>query len=630
MRKTTLRQLEVLEREERSYQRKHQSSLETLAFLCWKVLLAYHLGDLELDEQDPGEAEARALKYDSRYDYLEALFNGEIGEINERFKEAARRLFGQMNLDFHRSPPSALSQAFVRLVNQLPEPWLQWIESNSQVSRNSRVFTQIGKAALERPVVPESILLPLTLREESKCCFCAFRRDIHPDMKVGWWQHDLAKELQLFYYGLKHGRRPKVVIMAPPQHGKTLLVTDFVAWLAGKRPDLKTIFATYSDELGGHVNRHLQRIMTSERYLAIFGHRLSDSSAVIDSLRWVRNSTVLEYVGHLGSFRNTTVAGQITGMGLDCGIVDDPIKGRAEASSKAVLNNVWSWFTDDFFTRFSDSAGLLMIMTRWHVDDPVGRFIERFPAATILRYPAIAEEDEKNRFKDEPLFPQHKSLPFLMERRAVMTRAGWESEYQQNPIVIGGGMFPVEKLRTLPVLDRSKIMASVRSWDKAGSVTTEAAFTAGVLMHRMKDNTYVIEHIERGQWGVLDREERIKFITQMDARNCPNYTVVLEQEPGSGGKESAESTVRNLAGYRVIADRVTGKGSKEIRAEPFAAQVQAGNVALCAGSWHDQFIDEAISFPNGKYKDQIDACSAAFNYLTLGNRIIDTSLSWVG
>ena len=64
-------------------------------------------------------------------------------------------------------------------------------------------------------------------------------------------------------------------------------------------------------------------------------------------------------------------------------------------------------------------------------------------------------------------------------------------------------------------------------------MTTEAAFTAGALMHRMKDNTYVIEHIERGQWGV-----RIKFITQVDARNCPNYTVVLEQEPGSGGKES--------------------------------------------------------------------------------------------
>jgi hypothetical protein len=232
MRKATLRQLEVLEREERSYQREHQSSLETLAFLCWKVLLAYHLGDLELDEQDPGEAEARALQYDSRYDYLEALLNWGIGEINKRFKEAGRRLFGQVNLDFDRSSRSALSQAFVTLVNELPAQWLQWIESNSQVLRNSRVFTQIGKAALERVVIPDNLLLPLTLSEESKCCFCAFRRYIHPDLKVRWWQHDLAKELQLFYYGLMHGRRPKVVIMAPPQHGKTLLVTDFIAWLA--------------------------------------------------------------------------------------------------------------------------------------------------------------------------------------------------------------------------------------------------------------------------------------------------------------------------------------------------------------------------------------------------------------
>jgi hypothetical protein len=72
-------------------------------------------------------------------------------------------------------------------------------------------------------------------------------------------------------------------------------------------------------------------------------------------------------------------------------------------------------------------------MTRWHLDDPVGRFIERFPGAKVLRYPAIAEEDEQYRFKGEALFPEHTSLPFLMERRAVMTQAAWESEYQQNP-----------------------------------------------------------------------------------------------------------------------------------------------------------------------------------------------------
>jgi hypothetical protein len=201
-------------------------------------------------------------------------------------------------------------------------------------------------------------------------------------MKCGWWQHEIADELQGFYRSLINGERPKLVLMAPPQHGKTEQVTDLLAWMAGKQPHLKTIFASYSEELGVKVNRDLQRIMSSERYAAIFGHRLRESGS-----GWRRNSNLLEYVGHRGSFRNTTVEGQITGQGLDIGIVDDPIKGRAEANNKAVRDKTWGWFTDDFLTRFSDSAGLLMIMTRWHLDDPVGRFIERFPEAKVLRYP---------------------------------------------------------------------------------------------------------------------------------------------------------------------------------------------------------------------------------------------------
>src|SRR6185437_16490520 len=125
MRKTALRQLENLETEERGYQQKHRSSLETTAFLCWKILLAHCLDELKPDDEDPGEAEARVLRYESRYDYVNALFNGEIAEINKRFKEAARRLFGQVNLDFDRGSRSALSQAFVTLVNRLPARWLQ-------------------------------------------------------------------------------------------------------------------------------------------------------------------------------------------------------------------------------------------------------------------------------------------------------------------------------------------------------------------------------------------------------------------------------------------------------------------------------------------------------------------------
>src|SRR3974377_2060588 len=100
MRKTTLRQLEVLETEEFAYQQKRRSSLSTTAFLCWKVVLAHYLGELQPDDEDPGEAEARALGYESKYDYFNALFNAEITDINRRFKGACRRLFAQPGLDF--------------------------------------------------------------------------------------------------------------------------------------------------------------------------------------------------------------------------------------------------------------------------------------------------------------------------------------------------------------------------------------------------------------------------------------------------------------------------------------------------------------------------------------------------
>jgi len=92
--------------------------------------------------------------------------------------------------------------------------------------------------------------------------------------------------------------------------------------------------------------------------------------------RYKRNSELLEFVdNHPGSFRNTTVNGQITGFSLDLGIIDDPMKGRAEATSLANRDKTWNWLTDDFFSRFSDHAGMVMIGTRWHVDDPIGRWL---------------------------------------------------------------------------------------------------------------------------------------------------------------------------------------------------------------------------------------------------------------
>lgn len=446
--------------------------------------------------------------------------------------------------------------------------------------------------------------------------FLEFRRYIRPQLIIGWWVREVAQKLQRFYKDFVAGERPKLAVMAPPQTGKSWTVTDFIAWVAGNNPDKKTIFGSFSDDLGVRTNTELQRIYSTDAFKGIFpGTRISEAHTISD--RWKRNESLIEYVNRGGSFRNTTVAGQINGLELHLGVIDDPLKGRAEAHSPTIRDKTWEWFADDFMSRFAKDGALLIVATRWHVDDLLGRFIEKFKDdVRVLRYPAIAEMDELHRKKGEALFPEHKPLDFLLERRKLLTEASWESIYQQNPIVVGGGMLPVEKLKVLNFFDRSKVLTTVRYWDKAGTDSEDAAFTAGVRMHSMSDGTFVVSHVVRGQWTVLDREEKIKAWTEVDAAEFGSYEVWVEMEPGSGGKESAESTIRMLAGYAVYADRVTG--NKVVRAEPFAAQVQGGNVSLVAGEWVTAFLDEAEVFPAGKWKDQVDAAAGAFSKLAAG------------
>jgi predicted phage terminase large subunit-like protein len=442
--------------------------------------------------------------------------------------------------------------------------------------------------------------------------FYAFRRMMRGLQLIwGWWMEVVALELQSFYLDLIAGKRPRLALMAPPQHGKSSMVTDFTAWVAGKNPDLKVILASYADDLGIRTNLELQRMLSTDAYQTVFGR------TKIGTHGWKCNEQIIEYVGHRGSFRNTTVLGAINGLELHLGVIDDPVKGRIEANSSLIREKTWSWFADDFLTRFNKDNGLLIVMTRWHKDDLLGRFIERLPGVKVLRYPAVAEIDEEYRKAGEALFPELKPLDFLLERKQLLSQASWESEYQQNPIIAGGGMFPIEKLQTLPYWDRKTIKSSVRYWDKAGTVSDNAAYTCGVLMHKCHNNTFVIEHVVRGRWSALEREQKIKYWVALDRRiNKVSYAVGVEQEPGSAGKESAEATMRMLCGYTVFADRVTG--SKETRAAPFAAQVQAGNVYLVTDKWNRAFLDELESFPHGKYKDQVDAAAGAFARLVNG------------
>jgi hypothetical protein len=202
---------------------------------------------------------------------------------------------------------------------------------------------------------------------EARESFWAFRKNLrYGTMLSGWWVELVAVELQQFYEDLAAGRRPKLALMAPPQHGKSWTAIDFIAWSSGKNPDIKTIFASYSAELGVRANLDLQRIFQSERYKCIF------PLTRIGGTGWQCNNELIEFVGRRGSFRNTTVEGQITGMELHLGVIDDPVKGSAEARSRVIRDRTWNWFVDDFCTRFAANGALLVIFC-WGASSSVFR-----------------------------------------------------------------------------------------------------------------------------------------------------------------------------------------------------------------------------------------------------------------
>ena len=436
--------------------------------------------------------------------------------------------------------------------------------------------------------------------------FYAYRQFMNPKMKLGWWQREVAYELQSFYNSLLNGERPKLVIEAPPQHGKSLLVVDFLSWVAGKHPDFRTIYTSFSDRLGVRANLRMQRLMDSSKYKNLFPYTMLSNGK--DGA--LRNRDIIEFSGTEGYFRNTTVCGSITGESLDLGVIDDPIKGREQARSQLVRDNTWEWLTDDFMTRFSEDAGLLAILTRWHIDDPIGRMKERDPTIKVLSYPALAIENEPNRKIGEALFPEHKSVEFLQSVKKLMQTSSWESLYQQRPFIEDGEFFKPDMISVVEAVPVGTTF--VRAWDFAAT-DGGGDWTAGIKIGKQPDGRFIITDVVRFQRGPDEVRASLHATATQDGNRC---RIRIPQDPGQAGKSQAQQLVRLLSGFNVVALSVSGE--KTLRAEGFASQVNVGNVIMLRAPWNESIISEMRMFPNGPHDDQIDAGSDAFNDLVGG------------
>ena len=450
---------------------------------------------------------------------------------------------------------------------------------------------------------------------KARNCFLTYRKLVNPTIKINWFVEELANELQKFVEDFEAGLKPMLIIEAPPQHGKSEAISDVISWIAGRNPSLKTIYASFSERLGVRANLKLQRLYTRKVYRDIFPETKINEKNVVTGTNHLRNREILEYVGKDGYFRNTTVQGSITGESLDLGVIDDPTKGREAANSKTIRDKTWEWFTDDFFTRFSENAGFLMILTRWHIDDPASRLIKQNPRVRVLKYKAIAEVEEKHRHIGEALIPEHKSIEFLNERKKMMG-ANFEALYQQTPTVKGGNLLKTEWVKYVKreVVEGIQFEKRFITADTALKEKEINDYTVYSCFGIYQNKLYYLDMF-RGKPRSKEREVSAKSFYNSNYK-YPFRGMFIEQ------KASGIDLFQRMKDDGFMVYEIERNTDKVYRAEDISPYLETYGLYVVDDLPNiNDFIAEFSQFPNSVHDDivdtVIDACDIAYKDKTI-------------
>ena len=498
-----------------------------------------------------------------------------------------------------------------------------------------------------------------------------FTRYTKPDYQVNWHHRVITKVCNDVVLGLTRDpsldpKNPpsnnphcvlnpdapkRVIICVQPRAGKSEIVSRRLpAYALGRNPNLEIITVSHTADLAASMNRDVQGIIDSPEYHRLFPHTTLNASNVktVAYGTYLRNSSIFEIVGYKGRYLSAGVGGPIAGRGAKLAIIDDPFKNRQDADSETIRETIWRFYTSTFRTRVEDNGAIIIMHTRWHDDDLVGRLLElerNEPEYAdrweVVSLPSILdvipdpEQDPKGyesytkydqrRELGMVLWPQRYDLRFLKGVQ-VLNSDDFEAGYQQRPVRPGGQMFPLGAWKLMRFEDFRVFpdMVFVRGWDK-GATEGSGSFTSGVLICYDPEYRYgayfLVLHCARQQYEESSRETLMRNTAHIDQSMYGEVHIVVEQEPGGGGKDSALNTARRtLAGFDVELKVAASRGDKVAHAKPFSAQQKIGNVAIVMSeSWdYAGFMQRYSRFPQGKDKDDIDAGSMAFNSAALG------------
>lgn len=277
-----------------------------------------------------------------------------------------------------------------------------------------------------------------------------FARYIWPDMSIVEFHRNYYRVLDLF----AHGKIKKLIIQAPPQHGKSQGSSRFLpSFIFGLNPNKLVCIGSYSATMAQDFNRDVQKIMDNERYARLFPQTfLYGSNGAVSTQTYLRNSSTFEIVNHKGSLRVVGRGGALTGKTVDVMILDDVYKDYAEGNSPIVRDAAWKWYTTVVRTRLHNDSQQLIVFTRWNKDDIIGRLekskekiidvknwadLDNIPSGAWVRinYEAIKTGEPSEidqRAEDTALWPARHSLAALKEQRAL-DPVQFQCLHQGNP-----------------------------------------------------------------------------------------------------------------------------------------------------------------------------------------------------
>lgn len=399
------------------------------------------------------------------------------------------------------------------------------------------------------------------------------------------------------------GRTTRLIVEMPPRHGKSQLCSRyFPAWYFGIKPQNNIILTSYEADFAASWGR-MARDIIEKHGEELFDIRVrSDSSA---ANRW-------EIEGHGGGMITAGVGGAITGRGGNVLIVDDPIKNAEEAHSKLRRDKIWDWYKSTLYTRLEPGGAIIVIMTRWHEDDLVGRLLNpeygEVEMWERVNFPAIATKDDiLGRKPGEALWPNRYNIEELERIKGTVGSYWFESLYQQQPSPPEGSILKREwwkYYRQAPI----HFDAVIQSWDCAFKDGPTSSYVVGQVWGKKGADKYLLDQVR----ARMDMPTTMAAIQTLSAKWPQAYAKYIEDK--ANGPAIIQMLTRQISG--LIA--VSPQGGKIVRAQAAAPDIEAGNVHLPDPSiapWVHDFIEECAAFPNSANDDQVDSMTQAIHIL---------------